>query len=86
MAAAWMAHWHLFYVGQGWAKDTEQKLAKVREYALRAIRLDPDNAEALGIYAHCCAYGDRDFDTALHYFDRRCGSTPVWHSFGLLAR
>jgi tetratricopeptide (TPR) repeat protein len=76
MAAAWAAHWHLFYVGQGWAKDTEQALAKVREYALRAIRLDPDNAEALGIYAHCCAYGDRDFDTALHYFDRALRLNP----------
>jgi len=82
MAAAWMAHWYLFYVGQGWAKDTEQTLAKVREHALRAIRLDPDNAEALGIYAHCCAYGDRDFDTALHYFDQALRLNPslafVW--------
>jgi TolB-like protein/Tfp pilus assembly protein PilF len=76
MAAAWAAHWHLFYVGQGWAEDTEQALAKVREYALRAIRLDPDNAEALGIYAHCCSYGDRDFDTALHYFDRALRLNP----------
>lgn len=76
MAAAWMAHWHLFYVGQGWAKDNERALAQVREYALRAIRLDPDNAEALGIYAHCCAYGDKDFDTALHYFDQALRLNP----------
>jgi DNA-binding SARP family transcriptional activator/TolB-like protein/Tfp pilus assembly protein PilF len=76
MAAAWMAHWHLFYVGQGWAKDNEQTLARVREHALRAIQLDPDNAEALGIYAHCCAYGDKDFDTALHYFDQALRLNP----------
>ena len=76
MAAAWAAHWHLFYVGQGWAKDTEEALEKVREYALRAIRLDPDNAEALGIYAHCCAYADKDFDTALHYFDQSLRLNP----------
>ena len=76
MAAAWMAHWHLFYVGQGWAKDTEQALTTVREYALRAIRLDPDNAEAIGIYAHCCAYGDKDFDTALDYFDQALRLNP----------
>jgi DNA-binding SARP family transcriptional activator/TolB-like protein/Tfp pilus assembly protein PilF len=76
MAAAWMAHWHLFYVGQGWAKDNEQALATVREHALRAIQLDPDNAEALGIYAHCCAYGDKDFDTALHCFDQALRLNP----------
>jgi TolB-like protein/Tfp pilus assembly protein PilF len=76
MAAAWMAHWHLFYVGQGWAKDNDQALAIVRDYALRAIRLDPENAEALGIYAHCCAYGDKDFDTALHYFDQALRLNP----------
>jgi TolB-like protein/Tfp pilus assembly protein PilF len=76
MAAAWMAHWHLFYVGQGWAKDNERTLARVREYALRAIQIDPDNAEALGIYAHCCAYGDKDFDTALHYFDQALRLNP----------
>jgi len=71
-----MAHWHLFYVGQGWADDSEQALAEVRKHALKAIHLDPDNAEALGIYAHCCAYGDRDFDTALHYFDQALRLNP----------
>jgi DNA-binding SARP family transcriptional activator/TolB-like protein/Tfp pilus assembly protein PilF len=76
MAAAWAAHWHLFYVGQGWAQDTKQVLATVQKYALRAVKLDPDNAEALGIYAHCCAYGDKDFDTAIHYFDRSLRLNP----------
>jgi tetratricopeptide (TPR) repeat protein len=27
------------------------------------------NAEALGIYAHCCAW-KKDFDSALHYYDQ----------------
>jgi TolB-like protein/Tfp pilus assembly protein PilF len=82
MARAWAAHWHLFYVGQGWARDTKQTLAVVRDHALKAVRLDPDNAEALGIYAHCCAYGDKDFETALHFFDRSLRLNPslafVW--------
>jgi tetratricopeptide (TPR) repeat protein len=70
MTAAWMAQWQLFYMGQGWANHAEETLATVREYALKAVKLDPDNAEALGIYAHCCAYGDRDFDTAIKCFER----------------
>jgi adenylate cyclase len=76
MARAWAAHWHLFYVGQGWARDTDRTLAAVRDHALKAVRMDPENAEALGIYAHCCAYADKDFDTALHYFDRSLRLNP----------
>jgi TolB-like protein len=73
---AWAAHWHHFYIGQGWGEHTKKGWAKTQDYALRAIRLDPNNAEALGIYAHYCAVADRDFDTALHYFDRALRLNP----------
>jgi len=76
MAAAWAAHWQVFYVGQGWAPDSAQALATAQQYALHAIRLDPDNAEALGIYAHVCAFLDKDFDSALYYFDRSLRLNP----------
>jgi TolB-like protein len=76
MAAAWAAHWHLFSVGQGWARDIERTMGIVRKYSLMAIKLEPDNAEALGIYAHCCSYADRDFDSALYYFDRSLRLNP----------
>jgi DNA-binding SARP family transcriptional activator/TolB-like protein len=81
-ASAWAAHWQVFYVGQGWATDESRALVLAQQHALHAIRLDPDNAEALGIYAHVCAFLDRDFDTALHYFDRSLRLNPslgfVW--------
>jgi len=76
MAAAWTAYWHLFYVGQGWSQNSKKSFETVREHAVRAIRLDPDNAEALGIYAHVCAFADRDFDSALHYYDRAFRLNP----------
>jgi tetratricopeptide (TPR) repeat protein len=76
MVAAWAAHWHLFSIGQGWPQDSEKAFATVRTYALKAIKLDPENAEALGIYAHCCSFGDKDFDTALYYFDRSLRLNP----------
>jgi adenylate cyclase len=76
MACAWTAYWHLFYVGQGWSKNSRESFAIVRENAVKAIRLDPENAEALGIYAHVCAFADRDFDSALHYYDRALRLNP----------
>lgn len=81
-AEAWAAHWHNFYIGQGWSKDLEKENAEVRRHALRAITLDPENAEALGIYAHWCAREAKDFDRALLFFDRALRLNPssafVW--------
>lgn len=82
MVAAWAAHWQVFHVGQGWAQDGAQALASARKHAVRAIKLDPENAEALGIYAHVCAFLEKDFDSAVYYFDRSLRLNPslgfVW--------
>lgn len=75
-AAAWAAYWQVWYVGQGWARDPERAIATAQELALRAIRIDPNNAEALGIYAHVCSFLSKDFDSALHYFDRALRLNP----------
>jgi len=75
-AHAWAAHWHLFYIGQGWATDVDRVSAMARQHAGRAIDLDPENAEALGIYAHSCSRRVWDFDKALFYFDRALRLNP----------
>jgi DNA-binding SARP family transcriptional activator/Tfp pilus assembly protein PilF len=76
MVSAWAAHWHVYYVGQGWSADPAQAYSNAQRHALNAIRLDPENAEALGIYAHMCSFLDKDFDSALHYFDRALHVNP----------
>jgi DNA-binding SARP family transcriptional activator len=76
MAQAWAAHWHLFYIGQGWAKDLDKTVEEVMRRAVRAITLDPENAEALGIYAHSCSRTAQDFDRALLFFDRALRLNP----------
>jgi TolB-like protein len=76
MVAAWAAHWHLFYAGQGWSQDVERTHEITQKFALRAIRLDPNNAEALGIYAHICSIVNKDFDSALYYFNRSLRLNP----------
>jgi DNA-binding SARP family transcriptional activator len=76
MAEAWAAHWHLFYGGQGWAKDFDKINERAQHHALKAITLDPENAEALGIYAHCSSRIASDFDRALAFFDRALRLNP----------
>ena len=75
-AVAWGAFWHVWYTGQGWASDPAHALVKAQDLALRAIRIDPESAEALGVYAHICAFLDKDFDSAVHYFERALGLNP----------
>jgi tetratricopeptide (TPR) repeat protein len=69
-AVAWAGYWQVFHVGQGWAHDiaVASGIAQVR--ASTAIKLNPDNAETLIICAHICSFLNRDYDTALYYFDR----------------
>jgi DNA-binding SARP family transcriptional activator len=73
---AWAAYWQVWQVGQGWADDPDQALVTAQDYAVRAIRLDPENAEALGIYGHICAFLNKDFESAVHYFDRALQINP----------
>ena len=76
LAAAWAAYWQVYHVGQGWTQDVAGACKRAHELSLRAIRLDPNNAEALAIYGHLCSYLNRDFDAALHYFDRALKLNP----------
>jgi TolB-like protein len=75
MALAWAAWWHLTRVGQGWAQDLPAALATAETLCLKSIEIDPDNADALGIYAHICAW-KKDFDAAVQYFDRSLRLNP----------
>jgi DNA-binding SARP family transcriptional activator len=72
---AWAAFWQLWYAGQGWTQDFAGALTNAERLCLRAIRSDPDNAEALGIYAHACAW-KREFDSALYFFDQALRLNP----------
>jgi TolB-like protein len=75
MALAWAAWWHLTRVGQGWAQDLAAALGTAETLCLKAIGIDSDNADALGIYAHVCAW-KKDFEAAVQYFDRSLRLNP----------
>lgn len=81
MAVTLLAYWHLWHIGQGWTADAAKTLAIIRTLCLRAMELDPENSEAMGIYAHSLAW-KKEFDQAVQYFDRALRLNPnqasVW--------
>jgi len=68
-AAAWHAFWYIFHIGQGWAADPAASVRAAQELAFGAIKTDPESAEAHAICGHLCAFLEKDFDSALHYFN-----------------
>jgi TolB-like protein/tetratricopeptide (TPR) repeat protein len=81
MALAWSAIWHITRCAHGWAQDIEHALAQAEAASLKAIELDPENAEALGIYAHACSW-KKDYDKAAQFFNQSLRLNPnlafVW--------
>jgi DNA-binding SARP family transcriptional activator len=75
MAVTLSAYWHLWHVGQGWTTDTGETLSTVESLCLRAIDLDPENSEAMGIYAYTLAWR-KEFDRSVHFFDRSLRLNP----------
>jgi DNA-binding SARP family transcriptional activator/TolB-like protein len=55
-AYAWYAYWHAFLVGQDWAVNPREIMARSGELAERAIVLDPFDARALTIAGHVRAF------------------------------
>jgi tetratricopeptide (TPR) repeat protein len=70
MVAAWAAFWQVLYFGQGWTQDFVRASAIAQTRARRAIALNPDDAETLAICGHVSSFLGKDYDAALHYFDR----------------
>ncbi len=73
---AWSARWHTLRVGQGWSDDPQRDADLAAERAMRAMRLDEQNALALAIYGHVQAYLFGDFETAISYLDRARNRNP----------
>jgi len=70
MAAAWAAFWQVIYFGQGWTQNFLKAWAIAQDRSRRALSLKPDDAETLAICGHVTSFLGKDYDTALHYFDR----------------
>jgi DNA-binding SARP family transcriptional activator/tetratricopeptide (TPR) repeat protein len=86
-AHAWLAYWHIFLVGQGWAHDIAAAMAAAAESADRAVALDPADARALTIAGHVRSYLDHQLADAIDMHERALALNPnlplAWAFSGL---
>jgi DNA-binding SARP family transcriptional activator/TolB-like protein/Tfp pilus assembly protein PilF len=67
-AAAWKALWHVIHIGQGWTDEPLVDRKEAQELAFRAVKNDPESAEAHAVCGHICAFLEKDLESAVHYF------------------
>jgi TolB-like protein len=82
MAAAWLAYWHLFNVGQGWSSDPIAEYLEVERLAQKAINSIPKmprRSESTARYALMCITISTPRCIILI---ARWSSIPAWPSYG----
>ncbi len=87
LAHSWLAYWHVFLVGQGWAKNASVSLAQAGNLADRAILLDPRDARAVTIAGHVKSFLGRRLDEGLTLHSLALQLNPGlalgWHLSGM---
>jgi len=75
-AYSYAAYWHVFCVGEGWSTDPMADIRQAERLAETAIRLNPDDPQALAVFGHVQSFLLRDFDKAMVYLDRAIEAGP----------
>lgn len=68
-ALAWLAHWHVLRVGQGWSPDRAHDTDQAEHLARRAIECDGTESLAFAVQGHIAAYLRKDFELAFDCFE-----------------
>jgi TolB-like protein len=86
-AYSWLALWHIFLVGQDWARDSTASIKRAGEVAEHAVMLDPNDARGLTIAGHVRAFLHHQLDEALSLHERALSINPslplAWHLSGV---
>lgn len=86
-ARAWLAYYHVFLVGQGWAADPDAAMAEAGRLAEQAVRLDPADARALTIAGHVRAFLYHQVREAIELHEQALALNPnlplAWAFAGL---
>ena len=75
-ALAWLAHWYVMRVGQGWSPDEAHDAAQADRHARRAVDCDPTEPLAYAVQGHVSSYFHKDFELALSCFERALQVNP----------
>jgi DNA-binding SARP family transcriptional activator/TolB-like protein len=75
-AHAWWAYWHMFLVGQAWAKDPLAATTRAGDLAERAVTLDPGDARALALAGHVRGFLHKRAEEACTLHDRALSLNP----------
>ena len=73
---AWLAHWYVRRVGQGWSEDRAGDANQASHYAERALEIDSTDPLALTVSGLVEAYLNKDLDTAMTRYDRALAINP----------
>jgi TolB-like protein/Flp pilus assembly protein TadD len=86
-AHSWLAYWHMFLIGQGWAANPFQSMAQAGRAANRAMMLDPKDARAVTIAGHVKAFLGRRLEEAATLHELAIQINPAlplaWHLYGI---
>ena len=69
-AYSYAAYWHVFHVQEGWSTDPMADTREAARLAETAIKLNPDDSQALAIFGHVQSFLLHDFERARIYLDR----------------
>jgi DNA-binding SARP family transcriptional activator/TolB-like protein len=75
-ALAWLAYWHLFLVGQGWAEDPDAATIRASQLADAAVAMEPHDARALALAGHVRAFLMKRATEALMLHERSLALNP----------
>ena len=73
---AWLAKWHVMRVALGMSDDSAHDFALATAAGERALACDPDDALALAVQAHVCAWARHDLDTSERLLTQALEANP----------
>ena len=73
---AWLAHWYVRRVGQGWSDDTASDTAEAHRLSAAALERDDTDSQVLTVCGLVAGYLDKDLHSAISFFDRALAINP----------